>query len=70
MSTNTGVAPTRDTEPAVAKNEKVGTMTSFLTDAERHQRHEQRVRAGRYGDRAGTPMAAAIRFQPLDSIPE
>jgi len=28
MSTNTGVAPTRCTDPAVAKNENVGTMTS------------------------------------------
>ena len=28
MSTSTGVAPVRLTQPAVAKNEKVGTMTS------------------------------------------
>ena len=68
MSTNTGVAPTRATEPAVAKNEKVGDDDFIArTDAERHQRHEQRVGAGRYGDRVRDPDGRRnLGFQLLD----
>ena len=38
-----------------------------MTDAERHQRHEQRVRAGRYGGRVRDPDGRRnLGFQLLD----
>ena len=68
MSTSTGVAPTRETQPAVAKNEKVGVITSSpgpipsaISAASSASVPDERADGVPHAEQAGE-----IRFEPLD----
>ena len=67
-STKTGLAPTRATQPAVAKKVKLG-QRHFVAraDAERHQREENRVGAGTDAEGIFGPGELGERaLEPLD----